>query len=82
MFGGRFMQKSTKPLSASESRAQKRAAEYARLGLTTYRDRQRHEDRKVLLGEDYHDRFSGTWREAEETMKKSHYNSWWDWLVT
>jgi hypothetical protein len=80
MFGGRFMKKS-KPVTAYERRAKNREAEYARLGLTTFDEQQEHERRKVMLGEDYRDRFTGTWKEADEYMKKSQNVRWWDWFL-
>jgi hypothetical protein len=68
-----------KPLSPYEQRAERRQAEYKRYGLTTYDEQMMHEERKALLGEDYRQRDTGTWRKAEQHLKTSH-QSWWDWL--
>jgi hypothetical protein len=70
--------KQREPMSQYEIRMQERQAEYARLGLTTYAEQQTHEFRKVALGSDYHERDSGTWKQAEDFMKKSGHTTWWD----
>jgi hypothetical protein len=81
MFGGRFFGKHRKPLSPYEQRAKDREDEYARLGLVTYDEQQRHEGRKVLLGQDYLDRDTGTWRDAEEYIRHSQpHQTFWDWF--
>jgi hypothetical protein len=49
--------------------------------VRAYEEQQRHEFRKVYLGSDYLDRYSGTWREAETNMKKSDHK-WWDWFLS
>jgi hypothetical protein len=51
-------------------RAEARAEEERRLGLTTYDEIQQHRARKFILGEHYRERDSGTWREAEEYLKR------------
>jgi hypothetical protein len=77
MFGGKVAPQQ-KLLSPYEKRAKEREAEYARLGLASFEDQQRHEGRKVMLGEGYHQRNTGTWKEAEECMRKSGHKKWWD----
>jgi hypothetical protein len=78
MFGRKSRQKS-QPLSVYERQAQERQSEYARLGLTTYEEQQRHEYRKFSLGADYRDRPSGSWKEAEDYLKRNN-QSFWDWF--
>jgi hypothetical protein len=51
-------------------RAEARAEEERRLGLTTFEQIEQHRARKFLLGADYRERDSGTWREAEEYLKR------------
>ena len=51
-------------------RAEVRAEEERHLGLTTYDEIQQHRARKFILGEHYRERDSGTWREAEECLKR------------
>ena len=51
-------------------RAEARAEEQQRLGLMTYDEIQQHYARKVMLGDDYRERDTGTWREAEEYLKR------------
>jgi hypothetical protein len=80
MFGGRFGPR-RKQLSYYELREKARQKEYARYRLTTFAQQQEHEERKGVLGEDYRDRYSGSWREAEDYMNRSRYDSWWDWLM-
>jgi hypothetical protein len=50
--------------------AEARAEEEQRLGLTTYDEIQQHYARKVMLGDDYRERYSGSWCEAEEYLKR------------
>jgi hypothetical protein len=79
MFGGRFGPKS-KQLSPYERRAKARDDEYAKIGADTWEKQQLHEQRKALLGEDYRDRFSGSWRESERYMAKQQNQTFFDWL--
>jgi hypothetical protein len=80
MFGGRIgSQAQEKPLSPYEKRARERKDEYARLKLTSYEDQQRHEGRKAVLGQDYRERFTGTWKEAEAYLKIGN-QTFWDWF--
>ena len=51
-------------------RAEARAEEERRLGLTTFEQIEQHRARKFILGEHYRERDSGTWREAEEYLKR------------
>ena len=51
-------------------RAEARAEEEQRLGLTRYDEIQQHHARKFILGEHYRESDSGTWREAEECLKR------------
>ena len=51
-------------------RAEARAEEERHLGLTTYDEIQRHRARKFILGENYRERDSGSWHEAEEHLKR------------
>ena len=51
-------------------RAEARAEEERRLGLVTYEQIEQHRARKFILGEHYRERDSGTWREAEEYLKR------------
>ena len=51
-------------------RAEARAEEERRLGLVTYEQIEQHRARKFILGERYRERDSGTWREAEEYLKR------------
>ena len=51
-------------------RAEARAEEERRLGLTTYDEIQQHRARKFILGENYRERDSGSWREAEEYLRE------------
>ena len=51
-------------------RAEARAEEERRLGLTTFEQIEQHRARKFILGENYRERDSGTWREAEEYLKR------------
>jgi hypothetical protein len=45
-----------------------------------YEEQQRHEFRKACLGDDYLDRYSGTWREAEAHAEQSKQPLWnWFW---
>jgi hypothetical protein len=80
MFGGMIkLGPRQKPLSPYEQRAKEREAEYARHGLDTYEEQQRHEERKALLGLDYRDRYTGSWKKAEEHMKRCN-QTFYDWL--
>ena len=51
-------------------RAEAHAEEERRLGLVTYEQIEQHRARKFILGEHYRERDSGTWREAEEYLKR------------
>ena len=51
-------------------RAEARAEEERRLGLATFEQIEQHRTRKFILGEHYRERDSGTWREAEEYLKR------------
>ena len=51
-------------------RAEARAEEERRLGLTTFEQIEQHRARKFILGENYRERDSGSWREAEEYLKR------------
>ena len=51
-------------------RAEARAEEERRLGLTTFEQIEQHRARKFILGVHYRERDSGTWREAEEYLKR------------
>ena len=53
-------------------RAEARAEEEQRLGLVTYEQIEQHRARKFILGENYRERNSGSWREAEEYLKREH----------
>ena len=51
-------------------RAEARAEEEQRLGLVTYEQIEQHRARKFILGENYRERDSGSWREAEEYLRE------------
>ena len=59
----------TKSFEDYAREAEARAEEEQRLGLVTYQQIE-HRARKSLLGADYRERDSGTWREAEEYLKR------------
>jgi hypothetical protein len=51
-------------------RAEAREEEEQRLGLVTYEQIEKHRARKFILGEHYREHDSGSWREAEEYLKR------------
>jgi hypothetical protein len=63
-----------------EKRAKEREAEEARLGLASYDEKLRHRERRFMLGEGYHERQSGSWRDAQSFLKKSKqkWSDWWN----
>jgi hypothetical protein len=60
----------TKSFEDYAKEAEARAEEVARLGLTSYDEIQRHYARKAMLGSDYRERDTGTWRQAEAYMRR------------
>jgi hypothetical protein len=51
-------------------RAKAREEEEKRLGITTYEQKMEHCERRAILGKDYLERDSGSWRNALEFLKR------------
>jgi hypothetical protein len=60
---GRSIEDYMREAKAAEQEAKK-------LGISTYEQILRHRERKRLLGDDYQSRDTGTWRQAEEFMRR------------
>ena len=51
-------------------RAKAREEEEKRLGIVTYEQKMEHRERRAILGKDYLERPSGTWKNALDFLKR------------